>query len=42
MDTYLKRITELLSKIENEDAASMAAASDAVADVVCRDLPFPL
>ena len=37
MNSYLKRITELLAKIENEDAASMAAASDAVADVICRD-----
>ena len=37
MDSYLKSITELLAKIENEDAASMAAASDAVADVICRD-----
>ena len=37
MESYLKRITELLGRIENEDAASMAAASGAVADVICRD-----
>lgn len=37
MNSYLKRITELLAKIESEGAASMAVASDAVADVICSD-----
>lgn len=37
MDTYLKRITGLLGRIEAEGAEAMAAASDAVADVICRD-----
>ena len=34
---YLARITELLTRIEAEEAERLAAASDAVADVICRD-----
>ena len=37
MKTYLKRITDLLGRIESDDAASISAAAGAVADVICRD-----
>jgi len=34
---YLERITGLLARIEREEAGSLAHASDAVAEVICRD-----
>jgi len=34
---YLERTTGLLARIEREESAALAAASDAVADVICRD-----
>ena len=37
MSEYLERITGLLARIEREESAALAAASDAVADVICRD-----
>ena len=37
MSEYLERITGLLTRIEREESAALAAASDAVADVICRD-----
>lgn len=37
MSEYLERITGLLARIEREESAVLAAASDAVADVICRD-----
>lgn len=37
MSEYLDRITGLLAQIEMEEADVMAQASDAVADVICRD-----
>ena len=37
MNEYLSRIVELLKRIETEEAGELARASDAVADVICRD-----
>ena len=37
MGEYLNRITGLLAQIESDEAEAMARASDAVADVICRD-----
>jgi len=37
MSVYLDKIAELLAKIEREEAGALARASDAVADVICRD-----
>ena len=37
MSEYLKSITNLLAQIEADEAGVMARASDAVADVICRD-----
>lgn len=37
MTEYLDRITALLRRIEAEEAPAMDRASDAVADVICRD-----
>ena len=37
MSEYLERIIGLLARIEREESAALAAASDAVADVICRD-----
>ena len=37
MGEYLERITELLSRIEREEAGALARASGAVADAICRD-----
>jgi uncharacterized phosphosugar-binding protein len=37
MSEYLDRITGLLAQIEMDEADVMARASDAVADVICRD-----
>ena len=37
MNEYLNEITGLLSRIASEDAPELAAAADAVADVICRD-----
>ena len=37
MSQYLDCITGILSRIEREDAAALAAGADAVADVICRD-----
>ena len=37
MSEYLERITGLLTRIEREESDALAAASDAVADVICRD-----
>ena len=34
---YLDEITRVLARIEQEEAPRLAAASDAVADVICRD-----
>lgn len=37
MGEYLERITSLLARIEREEAGAIVRASDAVADVICRD-----
>lgn len=37
MSEYLKKITDLLAQIEMDEADVMSRASDAVADVICRD-----
>ena len=37
MGEYLNRITGLLAQIESDETKTMARASDAVADVICRD-----
>ena len=37
MSGYLERIVDVLRRIEAEDAVALARASDAVADVICRD-----
>ena len=37
MSQYLDSITGILSRIEREDAVALDCASDAVADVICRD-----
>ena len=37
MSEYLESITALLKRIENEEASALDCASDAVADVICRD-----
>lgn len=37
MGEYLNRITGLLAQIESDETETMARASDAVADVICRD-----
>jgi len=37
MREYLAKITELLGRIEEEDAAALSSASDAVADAICND-----
>ena len=37
MSVYLDKIAELLARIEREEAGALAHASDAVADVICRD-----
>ena len=37
MSEYLDKITRLLAQIEMDEADVMARASDAVADVICRD-----
>ena len=37
MGEYLERITSLLARIEREEAGAIVLASDAVADVICRD-----
>lgn len=35
--SYLEQVVALLRQIDGEEAAAMDAASDAVADVICRD-----
>ena len=37
MSEYLERIVDVLQRIEAEEAAALSSASDAVADVICRD-----
>ena len=37
MSEYLSRILDILSRIEAEESAALAAGADAVADVICRD-----
>ena len=37
MSEYLSRISEILSRIEAEEADALAAGAGAVADVICRD-----
>ena len=37
MSEYLERIVDVLRRIEAEDAGALARASDAVAEVICRD-----
>ena len=37
MSGYLERIVDVLRRIEAEDAGALARASDAVAEVICRD-----
>ena len=37
MGEYLRQIADLLGRIETEEKAKMAAAAEAVADVICRD-----
>ena len=37
MQKYLGEITRVLARIEQEEAPRLAAAADAVADVICRD-----
>jgi len=37
MGAYLDRIADLLARIEREEAGALSSASDAVADVICRD-----
>ncbi len=37
MSEYLNRIAESLGRIESEESNSIGKASDAVADVICRD-----
>ena len=37
MREYLDQITSILNRIEDEDPAALAVASDAVADVICGD-----
>ena len=37
MSEYLSRISEILSRIETEEADALAVGADAVADVICRD-----
>ena len=37
MSDYLGSITALLARIEREEAVALARASDAVAEVICRD-----
>ena len=37
MSDYLKAITELLGRIESEEAAKLSAAAEAVAETICRD-----
>ena len=37
MSDYLKAITEILGRIESEEAARLSAAADAVAETICRD-----
>ena len=37
MQKYFGEITRVLARIEQEEAPRLAAASDAVADVICRD-----
>ena len=37
MSEYLNSIVTILSRIEDEEAAKMAEAAEAVADVICRD-----
>ena len=37
MGAYLDRITDLLARIEREEAGALSSASDAVAEVICRD-----
>ena len=37
MSDYLDLITDLLARIEREEAGALSSASDAVAEVICRD-----
>ncbi len=37
MSEYLEKIVDVLKRIETQEAAALARASDAVADVICRD-----
>lgn len=37
MGEYLSRVVELLTRIEAEEAKAFSSASDAVAEVICRD-----
>ena len=37
MSEYLESIVEILTQIETQEAAALVRASDAVADVICRD-----
>ena len=37
MREYLESVTAILRQIEGEEVAALAAGSDAVADVICRD-----
>ena len=37
MSEYLESIVEILTQIERQEAAALACAAEAVADVICRD-----
>ena len=37
MSEYLEKIVDVLKRIETQEATALARASDAVADVICRD-----
>ena len=37
MSEYLSAITEILGRIESEEAAKLSAAAEAVAETICRD-----
>ena len=37
MSEYLKKVIDVLTRIEAEEANALSSASDAVAEVICRD-----
>ena len=37
MSEYIKNIVDVLMRIEAEEANALSSASDAVAEVICRD-----